>query len=500
MMKIFTSLAAVGLILAGGIAARAQVGAIPYHTLARQADPSDFVVRQDSDLVSGDQVLRFGGADIPWLGLRSDTGKMADARLPTDYEIQNAFDTANAMGVSVVRSRSLAASVGCALCDLPAVDAGENETILRAADHVLKLARDNGIRLILPLAGGGGDCSKPQKGARVDGDICVYVRAHGGTDAKLFFTDPVIRAEFNTHVLTLLNRMNTETGLYWREDSAIMAFESCDDCAGDVAPALVGKWVADLAALIHAADSHHLVQNGAFASRFGRSGSPIATADFAPNGVDIVAISPDPAHLDSVLDEVTAGNRAVVMDRYDWSAPYFASVDDLDVFLKHVIKRRDLNGALLDNLSSHADQGGYLSDLAGIESGPSLYFPGIPTKSATLEDMQARARAVRRFDYNISGILVVPSFSRPARPEIVTDKNGRVVWRGTAGAVNYSIERTDDAMVQHPNWTNVCDRCVTDLSGGWQDPARGKGPAWYRVIPYDANNHLGLPSLPVESK
>ena len=484
-------------------AAHAQIGPMAYPTLATAPNPRDFVTRQNADLVAAEQVLRFGGANIFWLGLRSDTGRTADARLPSDFEIINAFDTAASMGISAVRARTLAASVGCKLCVLPAPGGPENETTLRAIDHVLKLARDNGIKFILPLAGGISDCAQPQSAA-LDGDICVFVRAHGSTNAADFFTNPAIRADFTAHILALLNRVNVETGTLWREDPAIMAFETCDACAPPANPGAVGSWTADIAALIHANDSHHLVQSGAFAKLIGvpGNGPPIGTADIAPAGVDIVAINPDPAHFSAAMDAATAANRPVVLDNFQWQPKIFATPDDLQTFLKRMLKRRDLNGAMLSELSSHADTGGYLADTADHDTGaaPALYFPGITTKTTNAADMELRARAIRRFNYSMSGFFITPAFIRPGPPDIVSATGGRIVWRGSAGASTYSIARAPDARINAPKWQTLCDKCANDLAGFWQDPNRGGGPAWYQVTPYDANNHAGLPSAAIESK
>jgi hypothetical protein len=54
-------------------------------------------------------------------------------------------------------------------------------------------------------------------------------------------------------------------------------------------------------------------------------------------------------------------------------------------------------------------------------------------------------------------------------PVITTKSLGIVRWRGWAGAVNYSVERsTPDG-----EWELVCDKCAIDSDMGWPDLSPG---------------------------
>src|SRR5437763_15772327 len=75
-----------------------------------------FVQRSGPHLMLGGHPYRFGGANVEWLGL-SDYGPASSTgpRYPSHAEVDRAFTVAKRLGARVVRSQTLADSVGCAL-------------------------------------------------------------------------------------------------------------------------------------------------------------------------------------------------------------------------------------------------------------------------------------------------------------------------------------------------------------------------------------------------
>src|SRR5262249_16607912 len=69
----------------------------------------------------------------------------------------------------------------------------------------------------------------------------------------------------------------------------------------------------------------------------------------------------------------------------------------------------------------------------------------------------------------------------------------RVYWEGSAGAKVYGVDRAPSASGP---WTNVCNRCVTDLDDGFVDLGAGSKDSWYRVFPYSLSGVAGPPSRP----
>ena len=107
-------------------------------------------------------------------------------------------------------------------------------------------------------------------------------------------------------------------------------------------------------------------------------------------------------------------------------------------------------------------------------------LPGHKTLAMSAEEMGARAQQLRNHAYAMSGEVVskhvVPS--APAITSVVV--GGLVAWRGSAGAVRYTIERYDAASKQ---WLIVCNKCATDADDPWVDPHPSPGGAQYRITP-----------------
>ena len=71
-----------------------------------------------------------------------------------------------------------------------------------------------------------------------------------------------------------------------------------------------------------------------------------------------------------------------------------------------------------------------------------LYYGGIDTLIMTKDDMAARAEILRTHAFEMAGVPVPPHAIPPA-PVITIKGLGLIAWRGSAGAVKYTIERKD---------------------------------------------------------
>jgi len=120
-----------------------------------------------------------------------------------------------------------------------------------------------------------------------------------------------------------------------------------------------------------------------------------------------------------------------------------------------------------------------------------MYYTGVKTMVMSAGDMAARAQIIRSHNYAIAGVRL-PKHAIPPAPTITSIAGGRIYWRGSAGAGNYSIQRAPTA---RGPWTTVCRRCVTDFSDGFLD-RRPLRASWYRVIPNNLDGRAGPASKP----
>jgi hypothetical protein len=458
--------------------------------MAATPDPRDFTGRADTHFTLLGNPERLAGADIAWLGLRADSGT-TQARLPTEYEVTDALLTVQALGGTIVRARTLGASVGCGLCLMP-TPGHMNDAAFAQIDMVLGHARDRGLKIIIPLAGGPQDCSRPEP---YDGSLCAFVRARGRQDAAAFFTDPAIRGDFLRYVAAIVGHVNATTGESYAENPAILAWENCDGCGRGVDAAAVSAWSEAVGQAIHAADTRHLYEDGAFAGRLDPHAPDAApAAAWATPSVDIVGDTLPPGDASAAAVAVTKADRIYMIDGLGWSPRAWKTDDDFEAALETLARQRLISGALIDGLEAHADSGGYLPPLPGEAS---FYFPGLATALDTAADMQVRGRAFRRFAYRMAEIPTPPFLMAPA-PVIISAVHGRLTWRGSAGAYTYQIERATD-LVAPDAWTLVCASC-SETAQPWQDPHVPSGPVWYRIVPVNANDHASPPSPPFRNQ
>jgi hypothetical protein len=107
--------------------------------------------------------------------------------------------------------------------------------------------------------------------------------------------------------------------------------------------------------------------------------------------------------------------------------------------------------------------------------------------------MGARAQLLRTHAYAMAGVAV-PAHRIPPPPVITSVViEGLIAWRGSAGAVRYSVERKDQGATE---WKTICDRCATDSDDPWADPHAVLFGAQYRVIAWNADGVASAPSEP----
>ncbi len=133
---------------------------------------------------------------------------------------------------------------------------------LEKLDHVVAQAGAEGLKLILPLTNNWADF----------GGMDQYTKWAGGTYHSDFYSDPKIRGWYKAWVEHVLNRTNTVTGVKYKDDPTIMAWELANEprCVGSGAlpkdPSCttdtLTAWVAEMSAYVKSVDKRHLVGTG----------------------------------------------------------------------------------------------------------------------------------------------------------------------------------------------------------------------------------------------
>ncbi|KAF8409264.1 hypothetical protein HHK36_005338 [Tetracentron sinense] len=135
-----------------------------------------------------------------------------------------------------------------------------NERVFKALDRVIAEARRHGIKLILSLVNNlqaFGGKTQYVKWAWEEG-----VGLSSSNDS--FFFDPSIRSYFRNYVKTVLTRKNTITGLEYRDDPTIFAWELMNEprCMSDASGDTLQDWIEEMSSFVKSIDKNHLLTVG----------------------------------------------------------------------------------------------------------------------------------------------------------------------------------------------------------------------------------------------
>lgn len=163
-----------------------------------------------------------------------------------------------------------------------------NEDTFQGLDYVIYKARGHGIRLILPLINGGGlTNTNYEYGGR--GLFVAWTQNpeyYSGSDAvpavatDEFYTHPATTQWYRDYIAMMLNRVNTYTGIAYKDDPTILAWELGNELM--VTPtnaADFAAWIDEMGEYIHTHDPNHLVTVGA-------EGLPFADEPYGSSGFE----------------------------------------------------------------------------------------------------------------------------------------------------------------------------------------------------------------------
>jgi hypothetical protein len=241
--------------------------------------------------------------------------------------------------------------------------------------------------------------------------------------------------DFKQTVSFLVNRTNTLTGVRYKDDKAILAWETGNELLNPV------SWSREISAYLKTIDSNHLVLDGYHAGDKGLREEAILD----PN-VDIVSThhyglpgKGGDAFLALIQKnrEMTAGRKAYLLGEFG-----FIPTENVRQVLDTVIQNGTA-GALLWSLRYHSREGGFYwhSEPFGLGLYKAYHWPGFPSGEAF--DEIGLLKVVREKAFAIQGALA-PPLEPPAAPSLLPISSvAAISWQGSAGAASYSIERAE---------------------------------------------------------
>ncbi len=283
-----------------------------------------FVSRRGNQLTLGGATFRFAGANLYWLGLDDnirDSGGLPT--YPTKARIDNGLKAAVAAGFTVIRSHTLGISVGCSRCLEPS-RGNFNDAALESADYALYRAGQLGLKVMIPLVDqwrwyhGGistftGWRGYPNAGSPDDNVVNAANNSTQRASEANFYTDANVIADYKQYISHLLNHINPYTGLAYKNDPAVMAWET-----GNEIWTANPTWTQNIAAYLkHTVGAKQLVADGTAAS-----GMLVANA--AVNGADVDILGGHFYPIDTAWATQDAGvaaahGKAYIIGEFAWT-------------------------------------------------------------------------------------------------------------------------------------------------------------------------------------
>ncbi len=422
----------------------------------------DFIRARGDQLVEGKEPYRFISFNIPNLHLVEDNMAFAEDnawRWPDAFEISDALESIRQQGGLVTRTYVLSVVRTNDPQGVPRHVLGPgkfNEEGFRVLDQVLQIANQKGIRVVIPF---------------VDnwswwGGITEYA-GFRGKPKEAFWTDPQIIADFKQTVSYLVLRTNTLTGVPYREDKAILCWETGNELLSPP------SWTREIAAYIHSLDPNHLVMDGYHTTELRPESLEIPE-------VDIVTTHHYPGGMKPFADLIRE-NAAKAKGRKPYVVGEFGFVRTPEMAdAIRAVRETGTAGALAWSLRHRNRDGGFYwhSEPAGGDKYKAFHWPGFPS-GADYDEAPFMA-LMQREAFQIRG-LRVPRPRVPAIPHLLAATNQALSWQGSAGATSYIVERAPGARGPWSTVAQRVDESAVQYRPLFVDHQAGKGTHFYRV-------------------
>ena len=360
---------------------------------AQGADKQAFenFVRRDGDVLKdGEREFRFISFNIPNLHYVEDDMRFDQSmpfRLPDAFEIDDALGTIEQMGGQVVRTYTLAVKKADDPADLPRYILGPgqfNEEAFKTLDQVIAAAHRHHVRLIIPFV----DQWSWWGGT-------AELAAFRGKKPEEVWTDPQVIEDFKNIVTFVVNRVNTVTGVRYRDDKAILAWETGNELHSPPA------WTRQIAAHIKSLDSQHLVLDGTHREVLLASSLEDSNIDF----VQTHHYEKDPrSMIGHILEsaKMAKGKKPYFVGEFG-----FLGTEALCAVMD-TVRDQKLTGALLWSLRYRSRDGGFYwhHEPAGGDYFKAYHWPGFPIGEKF--DESRLMHFVRERAFEIRGLAVPP--------------------------------------------------------------------------------------------
>lgn len=269
-----------------------------------------YVERDGGELRLDDARYRFGGTNNFWLTEPHTTRGTVDTLT----------ENASSLGFNAVRTWGF-----CEGMDGRCLQPGPgrySEWAFRRLDYVVYAASRRGLRLVLPFT----DNWSHYGGMESYVEWSPTAESHDD-----FYSDPTCRGLYMDYVRYLLNRRNHYTGVQYKDDPAILAWELANEPhAEDAGVEVLQDWIREMSGFVKEIDSNHLVSTGLEGFYSGGRGwkyDGSMGADYVrnhePDTIDLCSFHLYPDHYDMTAAESVEWIRSHVRDARRLGKPVY---------------------------------------------------------------------------------------------------------------------------------------------------------------------------------
>ncbi|MFA5292296.1 MAG: hypothetical protein WC496_04590 [Phycisphaerae bacterium] len=439
---------------------------------ASQSVFTGFAYTSGDKLMDENGQMKFISFNIPCLFYNEDNMAFTEKnpwRLSNEFEINDALEAVRQMGGQVIRTYSLSVRRKGEDPNIPRHITGPgqfNKEAFIPLDYILAIANKKGIRVIIPFI----DNWKWWGGI----PACAEFRSKNFND---FWTDKQLFEDYKQIVSFVINRTNTITGVKYKDDKAILAWETGNELTSP------DEWTAKAAAFIKSIDKNHLVIDG-------YHNTLLKDSSLEDKNIDVVT-----THHYSKNPQDTVSQIKKNAEKSRGKKPYFVGefgfvpTKDVEAILNTAIEQKTA-GALIWSLRFRNRDGGFYwhHEPYGGDLFKAYHWPGF-TSGADYDETNLMS-LMRNKAFEIRN-LPVPALEKPA-PTVLLDimDNSQISWQGSAGAQSYIVER---AINENGPWT-VAGKNISDTAFQYKPlfndttaPLGGK--CYYRV---KAQNTAGI--------
>ncbi|XP_028803056.1 mannan endo-1,4-beta-mannosidase 7 [Neltuma alba] len=171
-------------------------------------------------------------------------------------KVSSAFQEAKSHGLSIARTWAFSDGGYKPLQYSPG---SYNEDMFQGLDFVVSEARRYGMKLVLSLVNNYDNLGGKKQ-------YVEWARSQGQSVSSEddFFTNPVVKGYYKNHIKTVLARRNSITGVAYKDDPTIMAWELMNEirCPSDQSGKVVQAWITEMASFLKSIDGNHLLEAG----------------------------------------------------------------------------------------------------------------------------------------------------------------------------------------------------------------------------------------------